>query len=580
MTPLQKRVLLLLTILVGVTRFLAVSRSLNDWDEALFSSAVAEYDIKQHHPHPPGYPLFIAAAKAVALLGVNEFRALQVIVLLGAFFLFPALVMFARECGFAFRTAVCGSLIFVFLPNVWIYSGTGFSDIPATTLGITACWLLLAGRRDGRLYLLGAIVLAIAAGMRVPNLLIGAVPAIIATIYRLRARDFRNVLLAALLGGAIAAGSYLGAALATGTIDEYRSMLRAQSEYVRTVDSWRNPNRAPLGKVAKLFFIWPIDERRQMEWLTAAALIGIAAAVVRRRWALLLPIAIFLPFMIAAFLNLDVEAASRYAIPYLSLHALFAAHTLEVIGRKPGVQAGLTAAALAFFIVWTWPALRLQRTSEAPVAAALNWVERNVPKTSTVYVHGWIGPHGEYLLRNRDKAYYENAQVLAGVGKETWVVEPRILQGGHNFAWSHDNPLWRIIRRRNFEAAVLRLESLIAFGEGFYQQEGTGETFRWMAREAHATLPPMQKRGRLSMRIYVPVDTIQPPPAIEVRVNGAVLERFSSKEAFVEKSWLIESRKDAPNELVITTSDAVVPGNGDDRQLGLRIDAISWLPAL
>ena len=150
MTPLEKRFLLVVSIVVALTRFLAVARSLNDWDEGLFSMGVAEYDVNQHRPHPPGYPLFVAAAKAVHLLGVNEFRCLQVIVLLGACFLFPALVMFAREIGFDFATSMCGALIFTFLPNVWIYSGSGFSDVPAATLGIGACALLLRGRRDRR----------------------------------------------------------------------------------------------------------------------------------------------------------------------------------------------------------------------------------------------------------------------------------------------------------------------------------------------------------------------------------------------------------------------------------------------
>jgi hypothetical protein len=48
----------------------------------------------------------------------------------------------------------------------------------------------------------------------------------------------------------------------------------------------------------------------------------------------------------------------------------------------------------------------------------------------------------------------------------------------------------------------------------------------------------------------------------------------------MEKSWTIESRKDAPNELVIATSDVVVPGGGDTRELGLRIDSMTWTPAL
>ena len=578
MTSLERRILILLSVVVGLTRFLAVARSLNDWDEALFSLGVAEYDVNQHHPHPPGYPLFILAAKAVHLLGVNEFRSLQVIVLLGGLVLFPALVMFARECGFGFATAVCGALIFVFLPNVWVYGGTGFSDVPATAIGFIACWLLLRGRRDARSYLIGAIVLGIAAGFRTPNLLIGAAPAILATIHRVRARDYRNVALAMILGAVIAGGSYLGAALASGTIDQYRFMLEAQSDYVRTVDSWRNPNRPPLREAAWIFFVWPLDHDRRMEWLPAVALIGVIAVIVRRRWSLLLPLAVFVPFMIVAWLNLDVHTANRYAIAYLAAHALYAAYALGAVGRRPAVQAAMATAIVLVLAVWTWPALRLQRASDSPVAGAMGWILRSTPRTADVYVHGAFSPQGRYLLRDRNPKFYEDAREIRNIGADSWVVEPRVFEGGHNFVWPR-NRLWRIIRRRNFEAAALRLNSLIRFGEGFHGEESAGtEIFRWTGKEAHAELPPMPSTGRLSMRIYVPIDAIQPPPAIEIRVNGEVVERFVGREAYVEKSWVVPSRRNAPNELVIATSDVVVPGNGDTRQLGLRIDAISWTP--
>lgn len=580
MTPLSRRLLLILSILVALTRFLAVARSLNDWDEATFSLGVMEYDLNFHHPHPPGYPLFVLAAKAIHLLGVNEFRSLQVVVLLGSFFLFPALVAFARECGFSFATAVCGAAIFVFLPNVWVYSGTGFSDIPSTTVGITACWLLLRGRRNRRDYLLGAIVLGIAAGMRTPNLLIGAAPAIVATYHRLRARDFLPVVAATILGAAIVAGSYLGAALASGTLEQYRSVLREQSKYVREVDSWRNPHRPPLRQVAKTFFIWPVDQRLQMKWLGAFALAGAAAIVFQRRWSLLFPIVMFAPLMLLAWLTLDVQAAGRYAIPYLSLHALYAASFLALVGRKPAIQGALATVIVLVFAIWTWPALTLQRTSDSPVAGALNWVKRNTPTSRPIYVHGWIGPQGEYLLHDRDRLFYEDELALSNLGADTWTVEPRILKGGHNFVWPRSNPLWKILRRRNFEASALRVTSLVQFGAGFYDAEQNGaETFRWMGREGRAVLPAVPGSGVLAMRIYIPVDTIQPPPTIEVRVNGAVLERFVSNEAFVEKTWRIASRQNAPNELVLATSDAVTPGNGDARQLGLRVDSMSWLPA-
>ena len=585
MTPLQKRLLLVFSILVALTRLLAVARSLNDWDEALFSMGVDEYDVNLHHPHPPGYPLYIVFAKAVHLLGLSEFRSLQVVVLLGGFLLFPALVFLAREIGFDFTTSMCAAAIFTFLPNVWIYGGTAFSDVPATMLGLAACALLLRGRTDRRAYFLGAIVLGIAAGMRIPNLLMGAVPALIATVHRLRARDFRNVVAAILLGGAIAGGSYLGAALASGTIEQYRTMLRAQSEYVRNVDSWHNPGRPPLGEVARIFFLWPYEMRQQMIGLSALALLGAAAALVQRRWSLLLPVAMFAPFMITAWLNLDVQTAARYAIAYMALYALFAAHALGAIGRRPRVQAALAFAVVLVFVVWTWPALQLQRTSDPPATHALLWVRDNVPKTHAVYVHGALGPHAAYLLAGRNITMYEEAKEISRITPDTWVVEPRVLESARNFVWPRTNPLWKIIRRRNFEAAVLRLQSLVTFQDGWYDPEGEGaETFRWMARQSRASLPQMQSAGRLSMRIYVPIDTIQPPPTIEIWVNDALVERFVGAQAVMDKTWTVPSRKDAPNELRIVSSDAVVPARvgpwDDQRELGLRIDSLSWTPAL
>lgn len=586
MTATQKRILLVLSIAIALTRPLAVAYTLNDWDEALFSLGVAEYNVNKHHPHPPGYPLFVAAAKAVHVFGLSEFRSVQIVVLLGAFFLFPALFVLAREIGFSFTTAVCGAAVFAFLPNVWIYGGTGFSDIPAATLGFTACALLLRGRRDSLAYVAGAIVLGIAAGVRVPNLLVGAAPALLATYARLRARDFRAVALAMLAGAAIVGGSYLGAAKASGTLAEYRFMLRAQSEYVRTIDSWQNPNRAPLHEVAKLFLLWPMRMQGLMNVVTALGLIGIVAAVVRRRWECLLPLLIFGPAMVVAWLNLDVEAAGRYAIAYLAAHTLLAAHGLRVIGRGRWVQAGLAAVLVVVFAVWAWPALRVQRTTPPPHVAAMMWIKDNVSKTAPVYLQGVYGPHGTYLLPDHNVSFYDDVGEITRFGPDTWVLEPKPIEGAMNFAWPRRNALWKIVRRRNFEASLQRLQSFVQYGDGFYEMEGAEEDpFRWMGREAHATLPPMPENGRLYVSMYLPLDSIQPPPAVEVWVNGVLVERVEgAKSPQVERTWTIPSRTDRPNELRIVTSDVVVPakihGSGDTRELGLRIDEMTWTPAL
>jgi hypothetical protein len=67
LTRRQRSIVAVLTAAIAAACIYAISRSRWDWDEALFSVAVRSYDVVQHHPHPPGSPLFIAAAKLVHL---------------------------------------------------------------------------------------------------------------------------------------------------------------------------------------------------------------------------------------------------------------------------------------------------------------------------------------------------------------------------------------------------------------------------------------------------------------------------------------------------------------------------------
>lgn len=582
MTPPQKRAVLLLTIVIALTRLLAVAHSMWDWDEGLFSLGVRDYDVAVQHPHPPGYPLFIAAAKIVHLAGVNEFRSLQVIAVLGACALFPVLFWLASELGFPFATAVCGAALFAFFPNVWIYGGTGFSDVPSTAAGFAACALLLRGRRDKRAYVLGAIALGIAAGMRTPNLLLGFVPALMATWHRLRARDFGAVALAIVLGGAIAGGSYLGAALASESIDAYREAVRIQSKWVHDVDSFHNPTRPPLVEVAKVFFARAVQHRDFMNTLLILGAISLLASIVTRRAAPWLVLLMFLPLAVLAWLELDINTAGRYAIAYMAAYALLAADALRVVFRKAWLQGLLCAGVVIWISIWTWPALEAQRKTDSPPAGALGWIARNVPPEQHVYVHGSYGPEGAYLLPHRNVTYFDEPREVGMSNADAWIVDADVVPGAMNFVRSRRNNLWRIVRQRGFEASVLRVASLVAFGDGWYPQEqNENGIWHWMARESRASFAPLPKSGRVSMRMYVPGD-LPKRPSIEVWLNGALLERFTPADDLVEKSWVVESRHDAPNELRITTTEAIVPARSgkshDTRELALRVDALSWTP--
>lgn len=573
----ERRIVIVIAVLIAITRLFAVAHSLFDWDEALFSLGVRDYDVPAHQPHPPGYPLFILAAKIVALTGLDAFRCLQVVVVLAAMLIFPALYWLAREIGFDFRTALLSATVYAFLPNVWLYGGTGFSDVPATAIVFVACALLLRGRRDARAYIAGAIVLGIAAGIRPANLLIGAVPALLATWEHARAKSYRAIATAVISGAVIVIGSYAGAALASRSVYEYFEAVQVQSQYVRDVDSWRNPGRAPWYEAAKAFLLWPFGQRDVLNAIAIGVLMSIAGTLVRRRAMPWLTLAIFGPIAVFSWFTLDIATPARYAIAFMAAHTLLAADGFLLLGRK--MQLALCVSITVVFLAWTWPALQAQRTIDAPPFAALLWARDHVPPSEPLWVWAGLGPHSDYVLGKRARQFFEEPEDIPP-GSKGWVVDWRLHDGGQAFARTEPN-LQKVLRRRNFEASVTPADQLVRYGDGWYPSESMGAgTYRWMRKEGVVLLPPVRGNGTLVVRGRVHKHMPE-RPLLEVRWNGAVVERFVVPSEFLERTWTLPSRTDGGlNELRISTSVTVVPAkigsSIDTRELGFRLDHLSW----
>ena len=54
--------------------------SLEDLDSINFALGVHRFDVVHHRPHPPGYPVFVVAAKISRLLIGTDARALAAVV--------------------------------------------------------------------------------------------------------------------------------------------------------------------------------------------------------------------------------------------------------------------------------------------------------------------------------------------------------------------------------------------------------------------------------------------------------------------------------------------------------------------
>jgi hypothetical protein len=589
----QRQIFIATSILVAATRFLSRTRSPWDWDEALFQLGVREYDVAHHQPHPPGYPLFIALAKFVRLFAHSDFHSLQIVVLVGALFFFPAAFWFARELRFDFRTSLLGALIASFLPNVWYYGGTAFSDLPGITTGLAAMALILRGARDSRSYILGALFLGLSAGIRPQNVMTAAVPALIATAILIRV-SWKPVVIAALLGAIAITGCYVGAALASESVPAYIEIIHIQSKYVRDVDSIHNPTREPLGNVARRTFLQPVGAPRLFTAFEVLMLISLIDSAWRRRWAPLLAVLTFLPFMLVVLLELSYEAIPRYSIGYLVAYALLAADGIAAIARllpqkiEAGAQIVLSIALTAAFAIWTWPAISIMRRTLSPPANAINWIRKHVkPGQSTILVNGGLGPHATHDLSDYDMIPYDTDDQIPDSGFKTpaYVLTPAIdvSDGGEIFSIPHKR-LWDILRRRNFESQVAPAYQLVKFGKGWYGIEGEGlTTWHWMGREAFLYLPPIAGRGRFAIHFAIPQDIEPKPPALEVRINGALVEQAPVTKEENWRAWIVPSNPNTKNEVRLSISEAPVPAElkagSDPRALGLQLRDFSWVPA-
>jgi hypothetical protein len=364
-----------LSVLTALSRWPALSKTLWDWDEALFALALRHYDVTLHHPHPPGFPLFIGMAKLVPLDG---FHALQAVTFVSALFVFPAMFFLARELRLPPFASMAAALLLAFFPNVWFYGGTALSDVPSMVLVIVACALLLRGVRGDASLIAGAVVLGIAAGVRPQNLLIGAAPFIVAFVHRRR-----TALLGALIVVAIVVISFGTAAQLSGGWDPYRATLARHESYIRAHDSFLSPIRPWLPQVADDFFFWPYRAPLINVIITVLAAIGFWR---RRSW---LALAIFGPFLLFAWLYLDFHSASRFSIGYMPLYALLAAE-----GIPSRFRVATLTLVTVLLIGWTWPALRIVHTTVSPPVAAIE----SIPRGTFVYVDERLAAHAALLL--------------------------------------------------------------------------------------------------------------------------------------------------------------------------------------
>jgi len=430
----------------------------------------------------------------------------------------------------------------------------------------------------------------VAAGIRGQALLFGLAPLAVASWFQLR-ESWRRVAGAALILITIVVASYTGAALSSDSIAGYESSLEGAREWVRTVDSYLSPRRPPLATVASAYLLRPMAGGRLPLVVCALAVIGLLAALIQRTAGAGLALATFLPFAIFGCFMLDPYSVHRYSTSYVFLWALLAAHGAAVLAMPlrrwspaaaPAIQAAIVVLITARCIHWTIPAIQEVRRTDSPTYAAMQWLRARVPPRGAVWVHGSLIPFANYFLADRDVRVASDFHKLprVRVAPNDFFATEGIVSGAEVTFRRGQERLLQIGRKRYFETSIVRVAGIWTFDEGWYDQESDGKTiWFWMGKRGRVLLPAVSSRMALRMTL----NTVAGESSdVEVWLNGQLLQRFRGSAEPFHGEWIVTSRTDAPNELVLLSSNAVnlqARGiSGDARDLGLQLTSYSWQP--
>jgi hypothetical protein len=236
----------------------------------------------------------------------------------------------------------------------------------------------------------------------------------------------------------------------------------------------------------------------------------------------------------------------------------------------------------ARYAQWTSVMLEEVRRSEAPTYAASVWLREHVATEERVWIHGSLEPFAEYFLTDRDVQLTTDESEVRSRGRadEYYAFEGGMLVHGNQTFVRPRGRLWDVTRQRYFAVAVVPISNLWQFVSGWYDEEQfEKETWRWMSARGEVVIPPAAGQARLRLTLAAQ-DRIEPD--VEVEVNGVLVDRFHLQARKTTREWVVSSRGDAPNRLVLRASTTMNPKalglSEDSRDLSLRLFSYGWQP--
>jgi hypothetical protein len=357
--------------------------SLEDLDSINFALGLRHFDVANHQPHPPGYPIYIALGNLAHAFIPTEAQALAIIgVLAGALGVFALVAFFGRldQESRSGTSAVLATLLTITAPLYWFTAARPLSDMAglAAALAVQAIALTATTPASALVAVFcGAVTIGIRSQVAWLTL-----PLLVYVLSRRPSADRPRTVAAAI--PVFMAGCAVWAVplvvLNGGPAAYARALFSQGAEDLTGVQMlWTTPTARQLARSIYFAFIAPWAAWQVAAVVLVAASAGVVVLARRAPRALAVLTIAFGPYLLLDLLFQET-VTTRYALPLVPPAAYLAIRGLKAVGVIPALVLASCLAALNAHVGGT--SVAAYSRQKAPVFRMLDDMEHAAAQIS------------------------------------------------------------------------------------------------------------------------------------------------------------------------------------------------------
>jgi len=451
-----------------------LATSLEDIDSVNFALGLRHFDVAEHRPHPPGYPVYVAAGRvAVGVLSTVaqasesalDARALGLLSLIAGLGAIPLLYRIyaclgaddpsddAERLAVPWRRLDLGALgaaaITVSSPLFSYMAVRPMSDLPglAAALAAQACLVLAWWRQSpgpdgrvrpapavtaasGRMIVAGALLAGFAVGVRTQTLWFTA-PLLLVVLADRTGRGVLGAIVGSLMTftiGCLAWGVPL--LVASGGLTRYLVALGTQAgeDFMGGEMLYQQPTPRAAAAALLRTFVHPWDSPTLATVVLALAAFGLVQMAMRERRSLTALVALSAPYLTFHLVFQDT-AFVRYALPIVPVVAFLAMRGV-VLASEAAVPV-VAAVVSVWAMVVAGPVLSAYAATPSPTARVLGAMAAEARTAAPAA----LGMH-QTFRRPLEAETFNFGPQLASPPRREWLEVARYWRDGH------PGPLW------------------------------------------------------------------------------------------------------------------------------------------